>query len=1404
MTDFRPPDAAETSRRRVTRLSPQERLRLERRVLQAPSTPTQIAPRVSGGPAPLSYMQELLWLVNQLAPESSVYNTPWFRRIRGPLDVDALRKAVDELWHRHEILRTNYQVLDGEPRQVVHQFDGAPLVVTDLAELSPVESEQELERLMAEDLARPFDLSRGSVVRPSLIRVGPADHVFGMVGHHIALDGWSKGVIYRELSDLYTAFAQGRPSPLEPLPLQYADFAVWQRRWLEEGVFETQLSYWREQLAGAPPLLMLPTDRPRPAVQTYNGDRHSIWLPRAQLDALSSLSRSHSATLFMTLLAAVDVLLHRYTRQDDILLGTPIAGRNRAELEDLIGYFTNTLVLRTDCSGDPSFGELVGRTRQVAIEAFANQDAPLERLIQDLQVERSPSHTPLFQTLLVLQNIRGNRADSSLPPDTLTLPGLDVSVALAALPPIAKFDLAFGIGEHADGLQVSFEYNTDIFEEQAIVRMSGHFATLLEGIVADPRRPISKLPLLTPDERRKLSGMGRPARTERAVPLLHQIFEEQAARAPDAEAAVAGNRVFNYRDLDHQANRLAHRLRRAGVVPGDRIGVCLEPSVGFATALLATLKAGAACVPLDPAYPSERLAFMVEDAGISLVLAGRSTSSIVGDHTVDVLDVDEADVSDDRYPATPPNSEIDGRGIAYVIYTSGSTGRPRGVELTHQGLANHAVAAARCYGIRPDDRTLQFSSISFDISIEEMFATWAGGAAVVFRTGEMPLAGAGFVEWLSEHSITLLDLPTAYWHLWVHDLALGGRRVPSTIRTVIVGGERALPSTYLAWLRVGGEHIRWFNTYGPTEASVVVTAWEAPPSTPEQAPDVLPIGGPLENVRVYVLDDAMQPTPIGIPGELYVGGVGVARGYLGRPELTAAQFVQNPFADDPDDRLYRTGDLVRYRPDAVLEFVGRTDDQIKIRGYRVEPGEIEAALREHPAIREALVVARAVDGGETRLVAYVISDSQAPSVLEVRDLLRHRLPEYMVPSAFGFLDAFPLTPNGKVDHAQLARMPLSESERGNAPTLPRTDTERCLERIWRKVLAVERIGIHDDFFVLGGHSLIAVRMVAEIERQLGVRVPLTELFQEPTIAALAEAVDRERELDTPWESIVPLREGGSKPPLFLLPWIDGELIGYRDLVQSFPEDQPLYGLRAPGLDGRTLPLATIEEIAAHFRTEIIRFQPDPPYLLAGFCFGGVVAYEVARQFAAEGRRVEFIGLMSVSPFGHIPVQARPGRAERMRTKLRPVRDARGLGAKARHIGMRLTARGGPIHRPFMRLYRTTGVLAYPLTMRTGWRWPQRFWRFGLIAGWLALSRYVTPATDLRVVFFPPHSSGVDARVDLWNRLAGGGVDIRTVGAEGLSHGEMMYAPYAEAVAAALSGAIDDTLAERSASGERSG
>jgi amino acid adenylation domain-containing protein len=1382
VTEVLPPNSSDQLRERLARLSPEKRALLERRLLSERTGPPKITPRESDEPAQLSYMQELLWLVQQVTPGSSAYNSPWYRRIKGQLDVEVFVRALDELWARHEILRTTYHIVDGEPRQVVNAFDGAPLAQVDLTELPPAEREEELERLVAAELTRPFDLTHDHIVRPTLFRLGPEEHVVGMVGHHIALDGWSKGLIYRELSALYAAFAAGEPSPLPPLPLRYADFAEWQRRWLAEGAFEAQLSYWRTKLADAAPLLELPTDRPRPATRTDRGDRMSLWLSVELLEQLRALSRSQSSTLFMTLLAAVNVLLHRYAAQEDVLVGTPIAGRNRTEVEGLVGYFTNTLVLRTDCSGDPTFRELLSRAREVAIEAFANQDAPLERLIQELQPERSPAHSPLFQVMFALQNMRGNRADSSLPPDTLVLPGLDVSVVIPALPGTSKFDLAFGAGEHPQGLHVSIEYNTDLFDRATIERMSAHLGTLLEGIVSDPDQRISELPLLTDAERAKLVTEWNATSAERSQALLHGIFETQAARTPDAAAAVVEGEVLSYRELDARANRLAHRLRDLGVRSGDRVGVCLPRSLHLASATLGVLKAGAACVPLDPNYPAERLALMLRDAAVSVVVVDESTAGTLLEHPTPVLDLSQGTDAAASALDTALSDPVEPDATAYVIYTSGSTGTPRGVELTHRGLANHALASAGVYGLGPSDRVLQFSSISFDISIEELFTAWASGAAVVFRTDEMPLGGHDFLDWLSERSVSVLDLPTAYWHEWVNDLTAGGRRVPDGIRTVIVGGEKALASVYELWLGVGGDRVRWFNTYGPTEASVVVSAWEGDATRSEAVPGQLPIGRPLENVRAFVLDGKMQPAPIGVPGELYVGGLGVARGYLGQPELTAEKFVADPFSEEASARLYRTGDLVRYRPDGLLEFVGRTDDQVKIRGYRIEPGEIERALERHERVRTALVVVRESSSGAKNLVGFVEAEGDsAPSSRELREFLTTTLPMHLVPAAVVVLDAFPLTPNGKVDRNALPA-PDQALELAAEVVEPRDDIEAAVIAVVGRLLDVDvdQISVFDDFFALGGHSLLAVRLAAEIERELGVPLPLNELFHGATMEQIAVFVRREEASSDAWSPLVPLRAEGERRPLFLFHTLQGDLMTYRGLVRHLAPDRPVYGLQPVGLDGRRNLRRSVEEMASDYVREIQTVQPHGPYLLCGYCFAGVAAYEVARQLEEQDEETALLAVIDASPI------ARQTRLDLERQKFADFL-SRDLAGKAEWIarrwrGLKLkTTRSvrWTLHDLFVRLTRLPAPRRLQSTREAIGR---------------ARSRYVTSVSSCRLTLLRAHTSDEDDVFPAaWARLARGGLDLRVVRNEGIRHDNIMGEPHVQVVASLLEDAIGTAL-----------
>ena len=1082
---------------RIGRLPPEKRALLERRLLQLQAekerldTPPPIRPRRDRGPTPLSYAQELMWLVQQVEPETVVYNSPGPRRLRGPLDAAALRQALCDLVERHEVLRTVYSVLGGSPVQIVREGVEIDLPVLDLKSL-PTEGERllEVDRIIAAETHRPFDLGSDSVLRAFLLRLGDDDHVLLTVTHHIASDGWSRAVFYSDLAALYEARRDGREPALPPLPVQYADYALWQRGWLSGERLERELAYWRDHLAGAPALLELPTDRPRPPVQSHRGARQSIWLPTPLYEALKAVARRHETSLFMLMLAAVTTLLHRYSGQDEIVLGTPIAGRNNTQVEHLVGYFTNTLALRTDLSGDPKFAELLSRARETTLGAFGHQDAPFERVVAEVRRDRDPSYSPVFQLLFVLQN--------AMPAPT-ELAGLQMS-QIRVDAKLSKFDMTLGMGEHPEGLHGSFEYATDLFDDDTITRLRANFQTLLEGIVDDPERRLSALPLMSEQERRTVLVDWNT--TSVALPgdrCLHELVTEQAARTPAAPAVVAEAGSLTYAELETRAHRLAVHLQRLGVSRDVPVAICAERSPELLVGLLAILMAGGACLPLDPSYPRERLRLMLEDAQPKVLLAqSRLIGSLPG-HGAPVVALEDP-------PPDPAgcglSDSVRADDLAYLIYTSGSTGEPRGVMLTHRGLVNHATAARELYGFRPDDRVLQFASISFDISIEEIFVTWLAGATLVLRPDE--ILGPRFLEWLRSKRVTVLDLPTAYWHEWVADLERQEASVPESIRAVIVGGEKPSAAAYARWLRVGGDRCRWFNTYGPTEASVVASVYEPDPTRAVDSALELPMGRPIANTRLYVLDANQAPVPIGVPGELYIGGVGVARGYLGRPELTAERFVPEPFADDPGARVYRTGDVVRQLADGNLVFVGRTDHQVKIRGFRVEPGEVEVVLRRHPAVQDAVVLAR--EDGEKRLVAYIVSDRpEPPEPEELRSFVDERLPSFMTPSACVVLEALPLTPNGKVDRDAL---PLPELDvRADEMLLPRTPNAEKVASIWREVLKREAVGVRDDFFLLGGHSLAATQVVARLRESFVADLTLRTIFESPTIEALAAAID---------------------------------------------------------------------------------------------------------------------------------------------------------------------------------------------------------------------------------------------------------------------------------------------------------
>ena len=1203
-------------------------IEITRRAAQGPSAPP-IRPVPRGGPLPLSFAQQRLWFLGQLEPDSPVYNIPWAVRLAGPLDDAALHQALDAIVARHEALRTTVVAPDGMPVQVIGAPRPVNLSTVDLRAWPDADREAELQRRLREEARRPFILGRDLMVRAALFRLGEGDHVLLLVMHHIASDGWSMGGFFRELTALYAALARGRPPALPELPIQYADYAVWQREWLQGEELETQLAYWRRQLAGNPPALELPTDRPRPSVQSLAGARRRVVLPRPLADALAALSRREGATLFMTLLAAFAALLHRYTGQDDIVVGSPIAGRTRTETEGLIGFFVNTLVLRNDLSGDPTFRELLGRVREGALGAYEHQDVPFERLVEELRPERSLGRSALFQVLFALQNA---------PVAPLDLPGLRVQ-PLELDSGTAKFDLSLQMMAAAEGLRAVLEYNTDLFDAATVTRLLEQLRTLLEGIAADPDRPLSALPLVTAEERHQLLITWNA--TASAYPrdaCLHHLFEAQVARTPEAVALAWDGGAMPYAELNARANQVAHRLRALGVGPDVLVGVCLDRSPDLIVALLGILKAGGAYLPLDPEYPPDRLTFMLQDAVPAVCLTTTALADRLRATGLPVLRLDAEAPALAAHPTTDPPPAATGDSLAYVMYTSGSTGLPKGTLIPQRGVVRLVMATDYVH-FGPDEVFLQFAPIAFDASTFEIWGALLHGARLVLAPpGCTALADLGAL--LRRHRVTTLWLTAGVFHHMVDHHLEDLAAVPQ----ILAGGDVLSPSHVHKLLALPGAR-RLINGYGPTENTTFTCTHTL--TAPEQVTGPIPIGRPIANTRVYVLDPHGQPAPLGVPGELYIGGDGLARGYLNRPELTAERFVPDPFGP-PGGRLYRTGDLVRWRPDDTLAVLGRNDTQVKIRGFRVECGEVEAVLARQPGVREAVVVALEDVPGEKRLVAYVVPTvPPGPAPAALRAALRDHLPDYMVPAAVVVLDALPLNPNGKVDRGALPAPTLPPSEDGGAPAAPRDALEIVLAQVWERVLGLRPVRPLDNFFDLGGHSLLAVRLLAAIAKQTGRELPLATLFRAPTIAQQAELLRRDG-WAAPWTALVPLRPGGSKPPLFCVHQHHGHIYWAQPLARHLGPDRPVYGLEAQGLDGRQPPRTRIEVMAAHYVQEIRSLQPEGPYHLSGYCFGGLVAFEMAQQLVAQGQVVALVALVEsawLSP-------ERLAQARRLRARLR--------------------------------------------------------------------------------------------------------------------------------------------------------
>ncbi|MCY1045882.1 amino acid adenylation domain-containing protein [Corallococcus sp. bb12-1] len=1058
--------------------------------LQAAAEIIPAGPR--DGDLPLSSGQQRLWFLEQLQGPSGAYNMPAALRLEGVLDGDALRRSLEEIVRRHDILRTTYAQVQGRPVQRIQPVAPVALPRVDLQALPADARMAEVRRLAAEEARKAFELSKDLPLRLCLLQLDAREHVLLLTLHHIASDGWSIGVLVRELAELYRAFTTGTAPSLPELPLHYADFARWQQERATGGATQPQLTYWKEHLAGAPGLLELPTDRPRPAAQRFQGATRRFTVPLELVSRLKARGREAESTLFMTLLATFGVLLSRHSRQKDLVVGFPIANR-LPQTEPLIGLFVNTLPLRLDLGGEPSFSELLGQVRRTTLAASVHQALAFEQLVEALQPTRALSHSPLFQVLFTLQNT---------PTESLTLPGLAIE-QLEIESGTSQFDLSLSMNETPHGLVSDLTFDTDLFDAATIERMTGHFLSLLAAVADNPTQPVSRMPLLTEPERTLLlRDWNATSREVSPSQGLHGLFEAQAARRPEAIAARFESHALTYGELEARSNRVAHHLRSLGVEPGQRVGIFMERSLELLVGLLGILKAGAAYVPLDPLYPEERRAHILEDSGVALLLTEPALASQAPTYRVrTVLLADTAPASSE-----PLHLPLSGEHLAYVLYTSGSTGKPKGVAVPHRAATNFMASMQREPGITEADTLFAVTTIAFDISVLELFLPLSVGACVAIASRETAVDGTRLLPALAASGATVMQATPSTWRMM---LALGWAGDPSL--KMLCGGE-ALPLELIAPLRARGASL--WNMYGPTETTI----WSTVSSVEEQAR--LTIGRPIDNTRVYVLDARLQPVPVGVVGLLYIGGLGVAQGYLHRPDLTAERFIPDPFSREPGARLYCTGDGVRFLSDGSLDYVGREDGQIKLRGHRIELGEIEARLSLHPGVREVAVRVWELAGGSELVAYFQPGTGDAPEAQALREHLRSHLPAYMIPSHFVALESFPRTANGKLDRKALPS-PTPSQRAASTFEPPRTPLEVRLAEIWREVLGVERVGLHEDFFELGGHSMKAVQILARVQEAWSVDVSLRVLFERPTLEAMAKHLEA-RQQDKPTASPPPL------------------------------------------------------------------------------------------------------------------------------------------------------------------------------------------------------------------------------------------------------------------------------------------
>jgi amino acid adenylation domain-containing protein len=1170
----------------------------------SPAIEEVIPPRDPSKPCPLSPAQERLWFMEQLNSGVPVYNESEAVRLEGKLNVEAMEQALNLIITRHEILRTTIKVINEQPSAVVNEGWRLKIKRLDLLHLSPEQREAEVERLLVEEPRQPYHLESEPGIRATLVQVGAENHVFILMMHHIICDWSSEGVLWRELSALYRLLLRGKPAVLPPLPIQHGDYAAWQKHEMAEGKFAKDLAYWKEKLQGAPALLELPADRPRPGVNSYRGARARFPMGSALVQMLRDCSRDEKVSLFTLFTAALDVLLFRYTGSEDISLGIPLADRDRPELQSIIGFLLHTHVLRIQLSGKTTFRELLAQVQKGVLDLYTHRAPPFDQVVNVVHPERNLSYTPLFQVMI-------NWRDRDQQLSFIGMEGLAVKSLLAETK-TSKFDLTFMLTDDEHEIWLEIEYNTDLFDRTRIDHMVGHYQTLMEGIVENPATLLATLPLLMDSERQQLLVDWNQTRL--AYPknrCLHELFEDRVKRAPDAVAVVFENERLTYQQLDKRANQLARHLQDLGVGPDALVGICVERSLEMVVGLLGVLKAGGAYVPMDPQYPKERIAFMLEDAQPKVLITQRHLLELLPAHLTRVVQIDADWPTIKDLAETTVQRQATPENLAYIIYTSGSTGKPKGVAIEHRSAVSFATWAQQVFTGQEFAGVLFSTSICFDLSVFELFATLANGGKVILAVNALALPALPAVD-----EVRMVNtVPSAIAEL------LRSNALPRSVITVNLAGE-PLAQSLVDKLYEGSSVQKVYDLYGPTETTTYSTC------TLRQRGGRTTIGRPIANTRIYIVDSQLQLVPIGIPGELLIGGVGLARGYYQRPELTSEKFVPDPFDAEPRSRLYKTGDLVQYLPDGNIEYQGRLDYQVKIRGFRIELGEIEAQLNQHPDIREAVVVAREDNPGDKRIVAYLTSKrGESLKTSELRVLLQTKLPEYMVPSSFVTLERFPLTPNGKVNRKALPK-PEFESVVSDF-ALPRTATEITLSKIWCEILGLKQVGIRASFFETGGHSLLAMQLISRIKQDLMIDLPVRAIFQHPTIEALAASMSLRHEMGRKPE-LIQLSAGHSGPELIFL--IDEGSLGLFKLAHLMEKDLPLYASVVPmpesvlkaSVANRRSELPTMEKLAAEHVALIKQRKHKRPIIVGGHCFTGKLAFEVAHQLLQAGEQVEAV------------------------------------------------------------------------------------------------------------------------------------------------------------------------------------